>query len=54
MKILAIADTVHELVHSPVGGERFKDVDLVLSCGDLPFDYIEFVVSMLNKPLPTR
>jgi Icc-related predicted phosphoesterase len=26
-------------------------VDLVVSCGDLPPDYLEYVVSMLNKPL---
>jgi Icc-related predicted phosphoesterase len=26
-------------------------VDLVISCGDLPYYYLEFIVSMLNKPL---
>ncbi len=51
MKILAVADTVHELVYSPVAATRFKDVDLIVSCGDLPFDYMEFIVSVLNKPL---
>lgn len=51
MKILAIADRVHELVYSSAAAQRFSDVDLVLSCGDLPFDYIEFVSSALNKPL---
>jgi Icc-related predicted phosphoesterase len=25
-------------------------VALILSCGDLPFYYIEFIISMLNKP----
>ena len=51
MKILVIADTVHDLVYSPTAAERFKDIDLVLSCGDVSFDYLEFVVSALNKPL---
>src|SRR2546427_11311864 len=25
--------------------------DLVLSCGDLPFDYLEYIVSRVNVPL---
>jgi Icc-related predicted phosphoesterase len=30
---------------------RFADVDLVVSCGDLPRYYLEYVVTMLNVPL---
>ena len=51
MKILAISDVVADLVQSPLIAQRFKDVDLVLSCGDLPFEYLEYVVTMLCKPL---
>lgn len=51
MRILTISDTVHDLVYSTAARERFGDVDLVLSSGDLPFDYLEYVVSALNKPL---
>ena len=51
MKILTLSDVAHDLVYSPTVAERFCDIDLVLSCGDLPFEYLEFVVSMLNKPL---
>ena len=51
MKILTVSDVVDELVHSASAAERFQDVDLVLSCGDLPFDYLEFIVSVLNKRL---
>jgi Icc-related predicted phosphoesterase len=29
---------------------RFKDISLVISCGDLPADYLDFVMSMLNIP----
>ena len=50
-KILSISDTVADLVYSPLIAQRFRDVDLVLSCGDLPIDYLEYIVSMLNKPL---
>ena len=30
---------------------RFKDYDLILSCGDLKADYLSFIVTMANKPL---
>lgn len=51
MKILCIADQLDPLVYTASIKERFKDVDLVLSAGDLPQDYLEFVITMLNKPL---
>jgi Icc-related predicted phosphoesterase len=51
MKILCIADHIDPLVHSTNARERFKDVDLVLSAGDLPMEYLGFVASTLNKPV---
>jgi Icc-related predicted phosphoesterase len=51
MKILAVSDKVDELLYSPAIKHLFKDVDLVLGCGDLPFHYLEFLVTMLGKPL---
>ncbi|MCL4249322.1 MAG: metallophosphoesterase [Anaerolineae bacterium] len=30
---------------------RYNDIDLVLSCGDLPAVYLEFITSVLNAPL---
>ncbi|QEN04039.1 metallophosphoesterase [Thiospirochaeta perfilievii] len=51
MKILCIADHVDPIVYSNAIKERFKCVSLVLSAGDLPMDYLGFVVSSLNKPL---
>ena len=30
---------------------RYGDVDLILSAGDLPLKYYEFIISILNKPL---
>ena len=36
---------------APAVKERYGDVDLIVGCGDLPFYYLEFVVSILNKPL---
>jgi uncharacterized protein len=51
MKILTISDTVDRLVYSERIVDRFGDVDLILSCGDLPAHYLDYIVSMLNKPL---
>jgi Icc-related predicted phosphoesterase len=51
MKILAISDEVVDFIYSPAVKDRFGDVDLIVGCGDLPFYYLEFVVSILNKPL---
>jgi Icc-related predicted phosphoesterase len=51
MKILCIADQIDPLVYSSSIGTRYRDVELVLSAGDLPLDYLDFVVSSLNCPL---
>jgi len=51
MKILTISDVVDNLVQSPALRDRFSDVDLVLSCGDLPYDYLEYIVTVLCRPL---
>ena len=50
MKILCVSDQIDPLVYSVTAKERFSDVDLVLCAGDLPMDYIDFIVSTLNKP----
>jgi len=51
VKILAISDEVVESLYSPVIKDKFGDVDLVLGCGDIPFYYLEFIVSILDVPL---
>ena len=51
MKILCISDQIDPQVYSPSIRERFADVDLILSAGDLPLDYLDFIISNLNKPL---
>lgn len=51
MKILCVSDQIDPLVYSSAIRERFADVELVLSAGDLPMDYLDFIVSSLNKPL---
>ncbi len=51
MKILCIADHIDPLVYSAGIKDRFRDVGLVLSAGDLPLNYYDFIMSTLNKPL---
>jgi len=51
MRILCVSDQVDPLIYSPRMRERFKEVDLVLSAGDLPPEYLGFITSMLNKDL---
>ena len=48
-RILAVADEVDESLY----GDRLPTLkpDLVLSCGDLPFDYLEYLVSRMDVPL---
>ena len=48
-RILAIADEVDRSLD--VAKLKGFGADLVLSCGDLPFDYLEYVVTAVNKPL---
>jgi len=51
VRILALSDQVHDSIYNLGVRERFGDVDLVLGCGDLPYDYLEFVVTMLAAPV---
>lgn len=51
MKILAVSDTENRLVYSPALAERFAGVGLVVSCGDLAPEYLEFIQSSLDVPL---
>jgi len=48
VKILAVSDRVVEGIYSSRICERFGDVDIVLACGDLPYSYLEYIVTMLN------
>ena len=51
MKILGISDIEISFIYSQMVVERFSDIDIVISCGDLPYYYLEYIVSMLNVPL---
>lgn len=50
MRVLAVSDKVEPILYSPGLVDRVGKVDFVLSCGDLPFYYIEYLSTMLGKP----
>ncbi len=52
MRILAVSDEVVEGLYNVEGlRRRCRDVDLILSAGDLPAYYLEFLVTVLGVPL---
>jgi uncharacterized protein len=51
MKILSVSDQVDPRIYSKKLKERHNDVAFVLSCGDLPYPYLEYIISGLNQPL---
>ncbi|NLN65509.1 MAG: metallophosphoesterase [Clostridiaceae bacterium] len=51
MKILVVADKENKYIWDHFDPERFKDVELIISCGDLQPSYLSFLVTMINKPV---
>lgn len=51
LKILAVSDMVVDRLYSPTIAERFSGTKMIIGCGDLPYEYLEFLVSALNIPL---
>lgn len=51
MKILALSDKVIPFIYSPTIIQRFPSLDMVIGCGDLPYYYLEFAMTILNISL---
>lgn len=51
MNILTVSDVENSLIYSPLIKERFQDIDLAISCGDLSYFYLEYIISALDIPL---
>lgn len=51
LNILAVADQVSPVLYDRFDVERWRNVDMVLSCGDLPPDYLDFLCTMLGVPV---
>lgn len=50
MKILCVSDQIDPLIYNQNAHKNFPDIDLILCAGDLPMDYVDFIVSVFNKP----
>ena len=50
-KILAVSDQVVDRIYTLASDGHFHDVDLIVGCGDLPYTYLEYLLSILNVPL---
>jgi uncharacterized protein len=51
MKILAVSDQVVERIYNLIPQGHFTGVEFILGCGDLPYTYLENLVTMLNVPM---
>jgi Icc-related predicted phosphoesterase len=51
VKILTVSDRVLDSFYTSNLRQNVPDVDLLISCGDLPFYYLDFLVSSLDVPL---
>lgn len=51
-RILFVSDTVMPQLENAANlRRRYADVDLVVSCGDMPAAYLDFISTILNVPL---
>jgi hypothetical protein len=50
LRLLAVSDIVEPQLYSARLPDWIGPVDAVLGCGDLPHDYLEFLLTILNVP----
>jgi Icc-related predicted phosphoesterase len=51
MKILAVSDQIVDRLYSGGVKENHPDVKMIIGCGDLPYAYLEFLVTIFNVPM---
>jgi uncharacterized protein len=51
MKLLTVSDVEISRIYSDRIKNHFKDIELAISCGDLSYFYLEYIVSCLDIPL---
>ena len=51
MRILSVSDYVISDLYENLEDERFPKIDLILSCGDLPPEYLSNLYTSFNAPL---
>jgi len=51
LKILAVSDEEVERLYALASNGHFQGIDLILSCGDLPYAYLGYLMDVLKVPL---
>lgn len=51
MKIMVMADHESKLLYDYYEPERMKDIDLIISCGDLEPEYLTFFATLCHAPV---
>ncbi|MDJ0817801.1 MAG: metallophosphoesterase [Desulfobacterales bacterium] len=51
IKLLTVADVEEPRLHQHLGKESFTDIDAIISCGDLPPEYLSRLVHLFCAPL---
>lgn len=51
MRALCVSDKVVSWLYNPSVLVKAADVDVIFGCGDLPYYYLEYLLTMLNVPL---
>jgi Icc-related predicted phosphoesterase len=51
VRILAVSDAVVEALYSTTAKDWLGPVDLIVGCGDVPYWYLEFLLTVLGAPL---
>ena len=51
MKVLVVADEEDKAIYDYFRKDRVEGVELIISCGDLREDYLDFLLTMVNVPM---
>lgn len=51
MKVLLVSDEESKYIWDFFKPENFKDIDIIISCGDLKSEYLRFLATMIKAPL---
>jgi Icc-related predicted phosphoesterase len=51
MKILTVSDHVEPILNDSFDANHFSEIDLILSCGDLPPEYLTLISNRVQAPL---
>jgi uncharacterized protein len=51
MKILTVSDYVASQLYPRLNADRIPKIDLILSCGDLPPEYLSYLLAVFGVPL---